>query len=131
MVPGPTLQGARTGEVMEQWRLERFSRLIWEAGFVGIATYHRARKFIHTIDPLTSVMRHMALNAEKVQELSGDAPTNHMSQLERIVDEGRHGAERVRKIVRRMKTFSRAEEERRVPLDVHALLELSINMAPG
>ena len=42
--------------------------------------------------------------------------------------EAKAGAERIRKIVRGLKTFSRAEEERRSVLDVVPLLELSVNM---
>jgi CheY-like chemotaxis protein/two-component sensor histidine kinase len=43
--------------------------------------------------------------------------------------EAEEGAERIRKIVRGLKTFSRAEEERRAVIDVRPLLELSIDMA--
>jgi CheY-like chemotaxis protein len=38
------------------------------------------------------------------------------------------GAERIRKIVRGLKTFGRAGEERRLVFDVHPVLELSIDM---
>ncbi len=39
------------------------------------------------------------------------------------------GAERVRSIVRDLRTFSRADEERAVPVDVERVLESSINVA--
>src|SRR5262249_55092409 len=38
------------------------------------------------------------------------------------------GAERVRLIVRDLRTFSRADEERRVPVDVEQILDAAINL---
>jgi two-component system cell cycle sensor histidine kinase/response regulator CckA len=80
-------------------------------------------------NPLTYVMSNLDLIAEEIRNLSGASPTSPMRELGEMVNEARHGAERVRKIVREMKTFSRAEEERRGPLDVRSVLELSIDMA--
>jgi CheY-like chemotaxis protein len=42
--------------------------------------------------------------------------------------EAREGTERIRKIVRGLKTFSRAEEERRAVINVRDVLELSLQM---
>jgi two-component system cell cycle sensor histidine kinase/response regulator CckA len=50
-------------------------------------------------------------------------------ELEAMAVDAREGAERVRKIVRGLKTFSRADEERRVPLDLVPVLELALNMS--
>jgi CheY-like chemotaxis protein len=52
-----------------------------------------------------------------------------MKEVEDMAVEAREGAERVRKIVRGLKTFSRADEERRVVMDVKSALELAVNMA--
>lgn len=41
----------------------------------------------------------------------------------------REGADRVRTIVRDLKTFSRGDEERHGPVDIHRVLDASINMA--
>src|SRR5207248_1226536 len=41
----------------------------------------------------------------------------------------REGSERIGRIVRGLKIFSRAEEERRAPLDLHQVLETAINMS--
>nr|WP_228530823.1 MULTISPECIES: PAS domain S-box protein [Myxococcaceae] len=46
-----------------------------------------------------------------------------------VVREAREGAERVRQIVRDLKTLSRGDDERRGPVDVLAVLQSSINMA--
>jgi signal transduction histidine kinase len=79
-------------------------------------------------NPLASVMSNLDLLAEEIRTLSGDAATSRWKELGELVDDARQGAERVRKIVRGMKTFSRADEDRRVPLDVQSVLQLSINM---
>jgi len=51
-----------------------------------------------------------------------------MAEWTEMALESRHGAERIRKIVRGLKTFSRAEEERRTVIEVRPVLELSISM---
>jgi signal transduction histidine kinase len=79
-------------------------------------------------NPLSNVTANLDLIAEEVQALSGDSSAGRLRDLGDMVNEARQGAERVRKIVRGMKTFSRADEERRAQLDVQSVLELSINM---
>ena len=48
--------------------------------------------------------------------------------LLQAIDEARQGAERARQIVRRLKTFSRAEHDRRSPQDAHRLIEAAVSM---
>ena len=79
-------------------------------------------------NPLSNVTANLDLIAEEVQVLTGDSPAGRLRDLGDMVNEARQGAERVRKIVRGMKTFARADEERRAQLDVQPVLELSINM---
>ena len=74
-------------------------------------------------------MSNLDLIAEELRRLAGGSPSSRMRDLEDMVTEARQGAERVRKIVRGMKTFSRTDEQRRTAIEVHPLLELSINMA--
>ncbi|WP_224244146.1 ATP-binding protein [Hyalangium gracile] len=50
-------------------------------------------------------------------------------ELRGAVSDAREGAERVRNIVRDLKTFSRVDEARLQPIDVHKGLEFSINVA--
>lgn len=45
-----------------------------------------------------------------------------------MVSDAQTGAERIRKIVRGLKTFSRAEEEQRAVIEVRPLIELSVDM---
>jgi PAS domain S-box-containing protein len=52
-----------------------------------------------------------------------------VAELKRAVGEARHGAERVRRIVRDLKTFARGDDETTGPVDVRRVLELCVNMA--
>ncbi|MDY7228542.1 ATP-binding protein [Hyalangium rubrum] len=52
-----------------------------------------------------------------------------LEEFKKAVSDARQGAERVRNIVRDLRTFSRVEEARLVPVDVHQGLEFSINVA--
>lgn len=79
-------------------------------------------------NPLAYVMANLDMIAEEVRAAGNDPLGPRMRDLETMVNEARQGAERVRRIVRGLRTFSRADEERRVLLDVRSVLELSINM---
>jgi len=57
-----------------------------------------------------------------------DALRRTVSEIGEMLDIAREGADRVRTIVRDLKTFSRADEERRGPVDLHRVLDASINM---
>jgi PAS domain S-box-containing protein len=56
------------------------------------------------------------------------APTMSREDLQAMAADVRAGAERIRKIVRGMKAFSRADEERRVVVDVTAVLDQASHM---
>ena len=58
----------------------------------------------------------------------GDTP-RRLAEFQRAIDEAREGAERVRKIVRDLKTFSRAEEDVREPLALECIIESAVDMA--
>ncbi|RKH45652.1 PAS domain S-box protein [Corallococcus sp. AB050B] len=50
-------------------------------------------------------------------------------EWQEVLGEACEGAERVRQIVRQLKTFSRPDEERMTPVDVHAVLDSVVMMA--
>ncbi len=68
-----------------------------------------------------------ASGAERGEPLAATALP--MAEILTALDEAREGAERVRAIVRDLKTFSRAGEGPRAPIDVRAVLGSSINLA--
>jgi CheY-like chemotaxis protein/anti-sigma regulatory factor (Ser/Thr protein kinase) len=64
-----------------------------------------------------------------VAELAGVAPHADVAEVTEALGEAREGAHRVRQIVRDLKTFSRADAERRGPVDVNAVLNSTVQMA--
>ncbi|RKG81024.1 PAS domain S-box protein [Corallococcus sp. CA049B] len=52
-----------------------------------------------------------------------------VAEWQEVLGEACEGAERVRQIVRQLKTFSRPDEERMTPVDVHAVLDSVVMMA--
>jgi two-component system cell cycle sensor histidine kinase/response regulator CckA len=77
-----------------------------------------------------------ALEEERIEQFSNGEPddssyelSERLSQIAAMVDLAREGAERVRSIVRDLKTFSRADEESTTPVDVSRVLDASVNMA--
>jgi nitrogen-specific signal transduction histidine kinase/CheY-like chemotaxis protein len=78
-------------------------------------------------NPLAYVTANLDMILEEVR-LSGGSSSGRMKEVEDMAVEARQGAQRVQKIVRGLRTFSRADEERRVVLDVKSALELAVNM---
>ena len=77
-------------------------------------------------NPLAYVMANLDMMAEEIGALESSNP--RMREVEILLNEARHGAERARKIVRGLRAFSRADEEHRTPLDVRTVLDTAVNM---
>lgn len=106
--------------------LER--RLIVADRMVSVGTL--ASGVAHEINnPLSYVLANLALAIEEIRDLAGGSTSGRMRELEEMALHALEGAERVRKIVRGLKTFSRADEERRVVLELVPALDLAINMS--
>lgn len=83
-------------------------------------------------NPLASVLSNLDLLYDELAKREASTPAGHgsaVSDLLELASDARNGADRVRKIVRSLKTFSRADQERRQPLLLAPVLELSIRMA--
>ena len=80
-------------------------------------------------NPLAYVIGNLDLVAEELAEIADEAPRARLRDLAQWIEDARDGAEHVRKIVRGLRTFSRADEDRRVPLDVRRVLDLSVDLA--
>jgi CheY-like chemotaxis protein len=74
-------------------------------------------------NPLTAVLANLELALLDVASYGG------ASELEGMLQDARHAADRVRQIVRDLKVFSRHEETRSGPVDIHKVLESSLRMA--
>ncbi len=77
-------------------------------------------------NPLAYITANLGFAAEELARMPTSAPVREVQQA---IAEARDGAERVRVIVRDLKTFSRADEEQAGRADVRRVLESAINMA--
>ena len=80
-------------------------------------------------NPLCYVIANLDLMADGIAALDRLLPPGSTGDLCEMAADARTGADRVRKIVRGMKMFARADEERVVSLDVHSALDSSAEMA--
>ncbi len=88
-------------------------------------------------NPLAYVTANLAFLAEQTARLgeilSGAAPTLEDAelavQLQDAMREARSGAERMRSVIRDLKTFAGAEDERRGPVDLQPVLTSCVNIA--
>jgi PAS domain S-box-containing protein len=117
----------RLGEAKEiRDKLER--QLIFADRMASVGTL--AAGVAHELNnPLAYVSANISLIIEELKTLDAGTVTQHLAILRDMAVDVQEGTERIRKIVRGLKTFSRAEEERRALIDPRPLLELSINMA--
>ncbi len=79
-------------------------------------------------NPLAYVVTNLDFLKERLTQ-GGNVPADANDELHCAIDEARGGLDRVREIVRGLKTFSRADDERRSIIDVRAVLESSLNIA--
>ena len=78
--------------------------------------------------PLAAVVANLALLDDEVAGLKVRIGEPHLT-AEDLVKDAREGAERVRVIVRDLKTISRGDEERIEPVDVRAVLDTTVKVA--
>lgn len=79
-------------------------------------------------NPLAFVTSNLTLMLEELCAVDALSPPAQVAELKEMVTDAQAGAERIRKIIRGLKAFSRAEEEQRAIIEVIPLLELSVNM---
>ena len=117
----------RLGEAKAiQEKLQR--QLIFADRMASVGTL--AAGVAHEINnPLAFVSGNIGLMIEDLDALSNAPDPSLLAELRDMARDVQEGADRIRKIVRGLKTFSRAEQERRSVIELRPLLELSINMA--
>lgn len=79
-------------------------------------------------NPLAVVMANVELIVEELAAADPVVLPRQLDELRQLATDARQGAERIRKIVRGLKTFSRVEDERWIAFDVRAVLETAIDM---
>jgi PAS domain S-box-containing protein len=80
-------------------------------------------------NPLAFVISNLDFVSDAVREALGGRARVDLEEWQEVLGEACQGAERVRQIVRQLKAFSRPEEERTLPVDVHAVLDSVATMA--
>jgi signal transduction histidine kinase len=122
-----TVSRACTREILRGSRETIQQKLLLADRMVSIGTL--AAGAAHEINnPLAYMTANLDMALEEVRALGGGSAPALMRELEEKVLAARDGAERVHKIVRGLKTFSRTEEKRRAVIAIGPVLELSINM---
>ena len=80
-------------------------------------------------NPLAYVISNLEMMVEELRASVGTPRPELVAEWNVMLGAARDGAERIRKIVRGLKTFALDEAERRAILDVRAVMERSIEMA--
>jgi signal transduction histidine kinase len=79
-------------------------------------------------NPLAYVLLNLGYVHEELAKVLPQSGDERAAEVRRALDHARDGAERIRDIVRGLKTFSRPENETLVPLDVKAVLDATLAM---
>jgi CheY-like chemotaxis protein len=113
-------------DVSEQRELEAQVLLSDRMASVGTLTAGLA----HDINnPLSALSSDLEVLAEELSAQSRHLPAEVSQELSRIVKGARQGTDHIARIVRDLRTFSRASEDRLVSLDVRDVVESSIRLA--
>jgi PAS domain S-box-containing protein len=79
-------------------------------------------------NPLSFVIANIDLTREELRGLAAPPSTARVGALEEMLRDARVGAERVRKIVLGLKTFSRTDDELRAIVDLKPALDMAVSM---
>jgi PAS domain S-box-containing protein len=80
-------------------------------------------------NPLAYVVGNLGYLATRVARLSDDLPDVDVDDVLEACEEARGGAERVQTIVDDLRSFSRVDDQKMGPVDVHSVLESSLKLA--
>ena len=126
-VSGEQLVFAIGRDVTEQIRTH--AQLMLSDRMASVGTL--AAGVAHEINnPLTTVTANLEMAVRDVHGLATKlAPGADLGDIEAELQDAREGADRVRLIVRDLRTFSRGEDDRHGPTDVHNVLDSTLRMA--
>jgi signal transduction histidine kinase/CheY-like chemotaxis protein len=80
-------------------------------------------------NPLTYVLSGLSVLADELDALVGEVPPGRLQDARETMVEMRQGLERIRQVVRDLRTFSRPDEEPLHPLAIAELVESSLQMS--
>jgi PAS domain S-box-containing protein len=111
-------------DITERFNMQ--SRLVQAERLASMGTL--SATVAHEINnPLTYVLGNLEFVAAHLSDPA--TASSSLPDLLRRVEQAREGADRVRRIVRGLQSFSRQEDDRVEPTDVHAALERALEMA--
>jgi signal transduction histidine kinase len=102
-------------------RKELLARLVFSDRMVSVGTL--AAGVAHEIN---NPLAYISANLDELAAFAGTRP-----EVISLLHEASDGIERIRKVVRGLQAFSRADDDQRAPLDVEAVLELALGITSG
>jgi two-component system NtrC family sensor kinase len=122
---GRCLRVTAIRDLSEQKRAEAQSRLSEQMVSMGSV----AAGVAHEINnPLTYVLGNLQILARQLTSLEPAVAAEKLESLKRCIDEAMDGTERVRAIVRDLRSFSRPSDQQRTILDIRQVLETSVRL---
>lgn len=79
-------------------------------------------------NPLTYAMTNLGVAIEELEDIAGASPSQRLREIVALLADAREGGERVKRIVRGLKSLVREETEL-LPIDVNKIVRSSIQMA--
>jgi len=80
-------------------------------------------------NPLVAVVGNLDMVADELRAMTAGSPSARLRSLLEMVEEARAGAARVERIVRGLKLFVHADQDRRTLLEIPAVIEVAIQLA--
>ena len=80
-------------------------------------------------NPLTYVLANIDCLRGQLRSVATKLPPRVLAEMDEMAAEAAHGAERVARIVHSLRIFSRVEEERRAPIELHPIIEAASALA--
>jgi len=102
-------------------RMARQSRLV-TTGTLAAGIGHEIN------NPLQYVIGNLDVAIDELRSIAGPSPSSRIADIVTALVEARQGSDRIREVVRGLRTFAR-EEDVLVPTDVHAAASIARNMA--
>jgi PAS domain S-box-containing protein len=79
-------------------------------------------------NPLTYVITNLSFVGERFAKLPDGPLVAQLAEVREALEEAQEGAQRVRQIVRDLRTYSRADDEQEKTIDIWRVLDWSVNM---
>ena len=102
-------------------KLSRHQRLV-TTGTLAAGVGHEIN------NPLTYTLANLSMAIEELEDIAGGSSSQRLREIIGLLDEARQGGERVKRIVRGLKSLAREETEAQ-PVDVNAIVRSALQMA--